>query len=205
MASRGVKKGKVVSINSTNISWEIIERQFVQGLLQPNGEVYYPTLTEISEAHDIPYSTVHRRMNEGQWINKRENWQAKLHKWVSAANMDDYIKAADRFNETCITAAQRAMDHILMHIDTASADGKVLDQLSLDRLGRAAVNWQKAGRLALGLSTENNSNRNSNENESPSSSVDISLLSEQEVDILDNFISKMSIKAITTTAQIVEE
>ncbi len=185
MVVKSTKKGVLLPRDA---SYEVIERQFIQGLIQPSGEVYYPTLSELSDVHNIPHSTLHRKLNEGQWINKREVWQASLHKWVSAANMNNYIEAAAKFDETCITAAQRAMTHILMHLDAAASEGKPLDQVSLDRLGRAAVNWQKTGRLALGLSTENNSNRN-NDEQSKNNIIDTTLLSDKEMGILDMFVT----------------
>lgn len=185
---RGRKKG--THIVPAVGSWEIIERQFVQGLIQQNGEVYYPTLKEMSEVHDINYATIRRRMIDGNWMLRREQWQRDVHKWTHYANMNEYIQAAQRFDSTCVQAAQIAMDSIVGHLSEYIANGEQVPERLLDALGRAAVNFQKVGRLALGLSTENNSTKIREEKQS-NIQIDTSLLSDREQGIIDTFIEQI--------------
>ncbi len=186
---RGRKKGTTV-VPATVGSWEIIERQFVQGLIQQSGEIYYPTLVEMSEAHNIGYATLRRRMIEGHWMLKRDQWQRDLHKWVHAANMSEYIEAAQKFDATCVQAAQKAIDSIVGILDEFIANGEQVPERTLDTLGRAIVNWQKAGRLALGLSTENQATRIQQEQQQQIQ-IDTSLLTEREQDIIDSFLQNI--------------
>jgi hypothetical protein len=189
---RGRKKGTTV-VPATVGSWEIIERQFVQGLIQQNGEIYYPTLVEMAEAHNIGYATLRSKMNEGHWMLKREQWQRELHKWVHAANRADYIEAAQRFDATCVQAAQKAMDAIVAHLNEFRANAEPVPERMLDALGRAAVNWQKVGRLSLGLSTENQATKIQQEQQQQIQ-IDTNLLTEREQDIIDSFLQNIELR-----------
>jgi len=185
---RGRKTGTVLMTSVG--SWEIIERQFVQGIIQQGGEIYYPTIIEMCEAHDVAYTTMRRRVIEGKWMAKRDKWQQSLNKWIHAATMKEYIDAAQRFDATCVEAAQKAVNAIVAHLDEYIANGEHVPQRDLDTLGRAMVNWQKAGRLALGLSTENTVNK-IQEEQSMSVQIDSSLLTDREQGIIDTFLQRI--------------
>lgn len=198
MAKRGRQKG--MRVEPAIGSWSVIERQFVQRLPQTDGSIYYPTLMEIKEAHNVSYSTLRRRMYEGNWMRKREQFQENLSKWLHVASYDDYVEAARKFDAVCIEASQKAMENILGHIDEAKANGTLLDQISLDRLGRAAMAWQKVGRLALGLSTENNATR-LQEEITTVTQIDSNLLSERERMILNDVASQIERRKNDTKIQ----
>lgn len=174
----------------TNV-WKVIEHQFIQGLVDTDGSIYYPNINELAKIHNLTYPVIKRRVVSGEWLQKREQWQRQVNKWVHYANTDDYIQAAAKFDATCITMAQKALDTILTHLIPEDED-KPIGQLELDRLGRAAVNWQRVGRLALGLSTENNSLRKQEVTEEKNRDVNITLLNEAELSILDSFITKVN-------------
>jgi hypothetical protein len=187
MAKRGRQKG--MRVEPAVGSWTVIERQFVQGLPQTDGSIYYPTLVEIRDAHRVSYSTLRRRMYEGNWMRKREQFQENLSKWLHVASYDDYVEAARKFDAICIEVSQKAMENILGYIDEAKANGKLLDQIALDRLGRSAMAFQKVGRLALGLSTENNATRQ--EEVTTITQVDSKLLTDREQMILNDIASEI--------------
>lgn len=185
------KKGTTLLLETS--SWELIERQFVQGVVQTSGEVYYPTVMELVEVHQVPYATLRRRILSEDWIEKRERWQASIGKWAHAASMKDWVEAAQRFDASCVSAAQKALDQIITHLNGAEADGVLLSRHDLDGLGRAAVSWQKVGRLSLGLSTENMASRvqQQEKEQDENAVIDTTLLSPREMDILDMFTSKL--------------
>jgi hypothetical protein len=166
----------------------------VQGLLEVDGSLYYPSIKELEEAHGVSLIALRKKMIEGNWILKREQWQLHLHKWIHAASMENYIAAAQKFDQTCVTVAQQAMDAILHHISEKIKEGELPASLDLDRLGRAAVNWQKVGRLSLGLSTENNMLKTQQTLSEQTTTIDTTLLSEQEVQLLEAFVSKSEFK-----------
>jgi|SRR6267142_4256523 len=191
MAKRGRKLGSRLPIEGT--SWEIIQRQFVQGVLQETGEVYYPTVSELSEIHGTSYSTIRRRMLEDNWVEKRDKWQKGLHKWVHAADSEDYVEAARKFDTSCVDVAQKGVHQILNYFNIAIANGEQVSQLDLDRMGRALVSYQRVGRLSLGLSTENNAIRAQEKTEQNNQSIiDASVLSPQELSILNLFAARVT-------------
>lgn len=191
---RGRQKG--MRIEPATGSWSVIERQFVQGIIDTDGSVYFPTLTEIKNTHNVSYSTLRRRMAEGNWMRKREQFQQSISKWIHIANTDDYIEAARKFDATSIEAAQKAMDAILCHIDEANANGELIGQNDLDKLGRAALAWQKVGRLALGLSTENNATKIQEETVTIRE-IDSTLLTDREQMIIDEMASQIERRSNT--------
>lgn len=175
-------------------SWALIEQQYVQGLLETDGSIYYPTLKDLESAHGVSSLALRKKMLEGNWSLKREQWQLQLHKWTRVATMDEYVAAAQKFDQSCVTVAQKAMDAILEHIQEEMNNGDLPNSLELDRLGRAAVNWQKVGRLSLGLSTENNMLKSQSIQIQEEKTIDTTLLSEQELNLLEAFVSKTEFK-----------
>jgi hypothetical protein len=181
------------SLEKKESIWNRVRQQFIQGIVIEDGSIHYPTIAELREVHGIPYTTIRRRMIDEGWIEKRDKYKCSLDKWLHAATADEYIEAATKFNGLCIEASQRAVEQIREHLHTRIADGETVSPLDLDRLGRSMVSWQKVGRLALGLSTENNFMRSDDNqrNIDGRTPIDVSLLSEQEQLILESFIIKV--------------
>jgi hypothetical protein len=158
----------------------------VQGTLTADGHVTSPTLAELSHEFGCGYSTLRRKAYEERWIQQQEAWQLQLHQRIWEASIDDYVKAGRKFDAACIAVVQRAIDTVQRYFDEAEANDRNIGILDLDRLGRAALNWQKVGRLALGLSTENTASKV--EAEVPNSSIDITLLTDDELKVMENLL-----------------
>src|SRR5579859_2942605 len=161
--------------------WAAIEKFFVQGAPDTSGTIHYPTLNEIAEHFGISYSSVRRKLVERDWVQKREAWQLELHRQIQASAMTDLIAAANKFDAACLETAQRALDEILSHLLEAKAAGEAVSKLDLDRLGRSAVNWQRVGRLSLGLSTENQDARLEMQSGEQAASIDLSRMTDDEL------------------------
>ena len=161
--------------------WVAIEQWFVEGAPDEKGAISYPTIFDVVERFGASYQTVRGRMLEGDWIRKRDQWKLTVQKAVQKQSMTDLIAAAAHFDDTCIEAAQRALNDIMEHFFTARAAGHPLPQIDLDRLGRAAQSWQKVGRLALGLSTENNATKLETRNGDLLGGVDFTIMTDEEL------------------------
>lgn len=160
--------------------WDSIRQYFVEGAPDANGAMHYPTITELCKVYGVNFFTIRKRLLDENWVQQRDQFQVALHKQIQKAALLDYVEAASKFDATCVEAAQRAMQEILDRFHEAEAQGEPIDQLGLDRMGRAAVNWQRVGRLALGLSTENTSRHETKSTESINS-IEFGLLTDEEL------------------------
>lgn len=170
--------------------WDSIENYFVQGAPDKNGIIYYPTITDICSYFHVNFLTVRKRLLDENWIEKRDQWQTALQKQVQKVTMIDYVEAAAKFDATCVEAAQSAMQEILDKFHEAKAQAEPITHLDLDRLGRAAVSWQRVGRLALGLSTENTAAKFETKSGDTISSIDLSQLSNEEMEQMKMLLQK---------------
>lgn len=178
--------------------WKSIEKYFVQGAPDKKGEMHYPTLHEITQHFGVSFTSARRRMIEEGWMQKREQWQFALHQKIQQESLLDYLEAAQKFDATCVESAQRALDEVLGFFLEAKATETQLTQLDLDRLGRAAVNWQRVGRLALGLSTENTAARFETKSGDTLSSIDLTHLTEEELSQMKILLQQAEIRASKT-------
>jgi DNA invertase Pin-like site-specific DNA recombinase len=169
--------------------WESIRQYFVEGAPDETGAIYYPTINDICEYFHVSYLTVRKRLLEEEWIRQRDAWQAQLHTAIQKAAMLDYIEAASKFDATCVEAAQSAMQEILDKFHEAKAQGEPISNLDLDRMGRSAVNWQRVGRLALGLSTENTA-RHETKSQDTLSNIELGLLTNEELETMKQLLRR---------------
>lgn len=169
--------------------WESIRQYFVEGAPDETGAIYYPTINDLCEYFHVNYLTVRKKLLEEEWIRQRDDWQAKLHTAIQKAAMLDYIEAASKFDATCVEAAQSAMQEILDKFHEAKAQGAPISHLDLDRMGRSAVNWQRVGRLALGLSTENTA-RHETKAIDTLSSIELGLLTNEELETMKQLLRR---------------
>ncbi len=57
--------------------WETIQNDFVQGIVK-DGNLIYPSLTELSTIHRVTKSTMSVRAKEERWEEKRQIYQNKI-------------------------------------------------------------------------------------------------------------------------------
>lgn len=182
----GVKPGTKKLSRPDMYPWSAIEQHFVQGTPDATGRIHYPTINELALEFGASYNTIRKKMHKGKWIKKREEWQKQMQQRIWEDSLDNYVKTGQKFDASCISVAQRAMHDILKHFQECAANGVPMSIGDLDRLGRASLNWQKIGRLALGLSTENNAVKEEQHQQVPA--VDMTLLSDDELKTIESLL-----------------
>lgn len=165
--------------------WKAIADDFIKGERYPDGSIVYPTLSELCRKYGPTYNQARRVMSDQRWLDRREQWQISLGNQVRDLAIEDYMKSASHFDASCLEAAQSGVDNILGYFRQAEAEQKLVGEVALDRLGRAFLAYQKAGRLVLGLTTENNGKQAQTGVQPLEEEVDLSLLSEKELELAE--------------------
>ncbi len=172
--------------------WDSVRDYFVQGAPDETGAIHYPTLNDLCAYFHLNLSTVRKKFLEENWMDQRDQWQVALQKQIRKVTMFDYVTAANKFDTTCVEAAQMAVDEIRNKFLEAKAQNYEISILDLDRMGRAMVNWQRVGRLSLGLSTENMATRE--QKVDSIEQIELNLLSDDELTRLKQLLQKAESK-----------
>lgn len=174
--------------------WESIKNLFVKGAPDKSGAMHYPTIQELVDYFGVSYSAIQKKMNQEEWFKERVARQRELARLSQEEAVEDLLDTIARFDSTCVQAAQLAMEEIVSYLVEAKADDRHVDMLNLDRLGRAAANWQKVGRLSLNLSTENQASKIEATTTSIQS-IDLSYVSEDELALLEKLAMRIDEKS----------
>lgn len=172
--------------------WDSVRDYFVQGAPDETGAIYYPTLNDLCVYFHLSLNTVRKKFLEENWIDQRDQWQAALQKQIRKVTMFDYVAAANKFDTTCVEAAQMAIEEIKNKFLEAKGQDYEISILDLDRMGRAMVNWQRVGRLSLGLSTENMATRE--QKVDSVEQIELNLLTDDELTRLKQLLQKAESK-----------
>lgn len=57
--------------------WELIEREFVQGIQDENEEKKFLDLGPLAKRHGCSYSTIRKRSGNGNWLDKRHKFKKR--------------------------------------------------------------------------------------------------------------------------------
>lgn len=153
-------------------NWDQICNEFVQGILQEDGSIWYPTLEEIAERYNIKARYLRKRAGSGTdafvpgttWYDLRRKHMAALEQKYREELAKARAKITVKFDEDCISAAKHGLMNVLAHFKklqdqiVEGPDGKAIiptmKPSELHQLSCAGLNWQKVGRLVLGETTE---------------------------------------------------
>lgn len=151
------------------------EDQFVHGI-EHNGKRVWPTYEMLGKLHGCTYTTMMRKGDELNWKQKRSDFREQLEQVVAPVEIEPLTLQAEAFDRLSLSAAERGIQHIVKHLESSELQYGYANKNVLDALARSLINFQKAGRLALGMSTENNSNKTE-----VLPGIDLSQLTEKEL------------------------
>lgn len=169
--------------------WDSIRDYFVHGAPDAEGNIHYPTTQEVMNYYHCSFSMLRLKILEEDWLKQRDEWRLSLQKQIREVTMFDYVAAANKFDSTCIEVAQTAMNEIANKFREYRAKGDPVPSLELDRLGRSAINYQRLGRLSLGLSTENTATKEMKVSDSLQN-IDLSMLTNDELQQVKQLLQK---------------
>ena len=146
-------------------NWPTIERDYVEGIDDGNGNRKYPTQRDLGEKYGIDPATIGKRAKRDQWAIKREQFHSKISEKRQQKTAEVISEEGCDFSLKCYNIAGKLADRIARMADEMDCDAK-----SLNALTAALKNVQSVADSTLGDNQasdtlEINVKMNSEENE----------------------------------------
>lgn len=141
------------------VAWVEAKSEYVHGIIDQDGNHYFPTHKEIAAKYGATYRTVTSRSQKEEWLTERQLYIENLEKRKREKRIEALAGEASDFDARILKSAKAGLAHIEEHFRIAKRvfkdEGKPLELAKLDRLARSLDKYQKIGRLALGEATHN--------------------------------------------------
>lgn len=118
---------------ASKFDWLAIEREYVEGVAAPGGNIVYPTTRDLAEKYGCSVALIGRHSKKGQWAVKRE--QKKLETLSSEAT---------RYDLECFNISREAVARVREMLASAATSKEVAT------LARAMKDMQAVAKVALG-------------------------------------------------------
>jgi transposase-like protein len=131
-----------------NTDWDAIRVEYVSTRI---------SIAKLAAKHGVSENALEKRASKGQWADARRRMAEEIVHSADSALIARAVDALTEFNDADVKVAQALRAQVTRNINEAQAACKTLPPKTIEALARAAVNAQRIGRLALGMSTENSS------------------------------------------------
>ena len=126
-------------------NWPTIERDYVEGIDDGNGNRKYPTQRDLGEKYGIDPATIGKRAKRDQWAIKREQFHSKISEKRQQKTAEVISEEGCDFSLKCYNIAGKLADRIARMADEMDCDAK-----SLNALTSALKNVQSVADSTLG-------------------------------------------------------
>jgi len=139
-------------------NWKEIKKCYIEGIVDDEGVLYYPVLQELADKFGPSMRSMVRHSSDGNWELERKIFQKRVEERRREKKTEVLADEASKFDSEVLTIASMALFQIKSIFETSlertveSDTYMTLDYI--ERLARALKNYQTAGRLALGETTE---------------------------------------------------
>jgi hypothetical protein len=127
--------------------WDVIRQEYITSQI---------TLRDLADKHNVSEDAVEKRAQRESWSEAKRKLSAEVLAKADAELAESRAKELIKFNDEDLNVAKALRAQIAKHIKSAMASNTPLSTHDIKRLTSAAVDAQKIGRLALGVSTSNN-------------------------------------------------
>ena len=124
--------------------WETIKRKYVEGMVNKDGTISYPTLRDLSAEYGMDISVIGRRAKADQWTVQREIFVNKINTERQQKKAETISAEGSAFDLKCFNISQDAADRVHRMIQEADKPAE------LSMLSQALKNLQTVGKAALG-------------------------------------------------------
>ncbi len=140
-------------------NWPLIKAEYVEGLRDEKGDLYWATYDQIGERHGVKAGNIRNVAAKEGWTQERDIYRAKVEQERRGRKVETLASEAAAFDSETLKIAKAGLRMIQIHFVKAAKvyqdnANKPMASKELDRLSRAAERYQKIGRLSLGESTE---------------------------------------------------
>ena len=142
--------------------WDGAKKTYVEGIINKDGNLVYPTLEETAKRHGISNSTMRKKSMADGWASERDIFRTRLERKHQENRLELLAGKASEFDAGIFRAAEIGLAHIKMHFVKANeamakapeGQKNPLSTTALNTLSKALERFQRVGRLALGEPTE---------------------------------------------------
>lgn len=127
-------------------NWPVIERDYVEGIDDGNGNRKYPTQRDLGEKYGIDPATIGKRAKRDQWAIKREQFHSKISEKRQQKTAEVISAEGCDFSLKCYNIAGKIADKIEQMID----GGMECDPKGINALTAALKNVQSVADSTLG-------------------------------------------------------
>lgn len=157
--------------NGNAHDWDLVKQQYVEGIMDGEGNILFPTLQTLSDMHNIPESTIRKRSAADDWATERNIFRQTLERKRREAKTDVLAGKSAEFDAQVFRLAEIGINHLKIHFINANnrlakseaaakAEGEENPELfpmalsAMENLSRSLERLQRIGRLALGEATD---------------------------------------------------
>lgn len=124
--------------------WETIKRKYIEGIVNKDGTIVYPTLRDLSAEYGMDISVIGRRAKADQWTVQREIFVNKINMERQQKKAETISDEGSAFDLKCFNISQDAADRVNEMLQQAEKPAEV------SMLTQALKNLQAVGKAALG-------------------------------------------------------
>ena len=124
--------------------WETIKRKYIEGIVNKDGTISYPTLRDLSAEYGMDISVIGRRAKADQWTVQREIFVNKINMERQQKKAETISDEGSAFDLKCFNISQDAADRVHRMMQKAEKPAE------LSMLSQALKNLQTVGKAALG-------------------------------------------------------
>ena len=128
----------------TKYDWEAIKRKYIEGIVNKDGTIVYPTLRDLSAEYGMNISVIGRRAKADQWTVQREIFVNKINTERQQKKAETISDEGSAFDLKCFNISQDAADRVNEMLQQAEKPAEV------SMLTQALKNLQTVGKAALG-------------------------------------------------------
>lgn len=129
---------------ASKYDWAKIEKEYVEGIVNEEGNVIYPSMPDLAKKYSCALSTVGRRASLGQWSVKRERFANKVGKERQGKKTETLSDEAAKFDLSCFNISQGGVEKVKGLLEGCTKPG------DFAALTKALKDLQAVAKTAIG-------------------------------------------------------
>lgn len=90
--------------------WDKVKKEYIEGVRQPDGSVFYPTLRDLAQKYGCVLSTAGRRCAKEQWNIQRERFANKVEHERKQRKAESLSEEATRYDLACFRISRDGVE-----------------------------------------------------------------------------------------------
>lgn len=131
--------------------WPEIKAAYVEGI-QKDGNIYYPTLKELSEKYGCGFGYIQQKAASEEWNSYKKILRRKIAEKAEEKKIESLASEIAVFDTDTYKLARAMQKHIAENLNQKDKNNKlkILKPSDILKLSNSLIMVQRAGHLALG-------------------------------------------------------